>query len=183
VTNPLMASRIFHLGSVGFGLFGTFIAVGGIAGNYYSSRRKDPGPLEFIGWSGVFGVAECLAAVMPVAWAYDVIMVALGAATQLFAVSATVYVQQATPAAPRGPALAAYNAGFIGFVPAGAFVVAAIAATAGTRWALVGPGLAVVVGAIALAARARAAVPAEAAKATEGAAPADAATATPGPLP
>jgi len=68
-------------------------------------------------------------------------------------------------------------------VPAGAFVVAAIAATAGTRWALVGPGLAVVVGAIALAARARAAVPAEAAKATEGAAPADAATATPGPLP
>ena len=155
VTNPLMASRIFHLGSVGFGLFGTFIAVGGIAGNYYSSRRKDPGPLEFIGWSGVFGVAECLAAVMPVAWAYDVIMVALGAATQLFAVSATVYVQQATPAAQRGPALAADNAGFIGFVPAGAFVVAAIAATAGTRWALIGPGLAIVAGAVALAGRER----------------------------
>ena len=48
VTNPLMASRVFHLGSVGFGLFGTFMAVGGIAGNYYSSHRKDPGPLEFM---------------------------------------------------------------------------------------------------------------------------------------
>jgi hypothetical protein len=144
VTNPLMASRVFHLGSVGFGLFGTFMAVGGIVGNYYSSHRKDPGPLEFMAWSLVFGAAECLAAVVPVAWAYDVIMVALGAATQLFAASATVYVLQATPAAQRGPALSAYNAGFIGFVPAGAFVVAAIATFAGTRWALIGPGLAIV---------------------------------------
>jgi len=153
VTNPLMASQVFHLGAVGFGLFGTFMAVGGIAGNLYSSRREDPGPLEFVAWSGVFGVAECVAAVMPVAWAYDAIMVALGAATQLFAASATVYVMQATPAAQRGHALSAYNAGFIGFVPAGAFVVAAIAATAGTRWALIGPGLVIVASAIALAAR------------------------------
>ena len=71
VTNPLMASRVFHLGSVGFGLFGTFIAVGGIAGNFYSVRRRDPGPLEFLAWALVFGVAECLAAVMPAVWAYD----------------------------------------------------------------------------------------------------------------
>src|SRR6185437_623485 len=41
VTNPLMASRVFHLGAVGFGLFGTCMAVGGIAGTYYSSRRGD----------------------------------------------------------------------------------------------------------------------------------------------
>jgi MFS family permease len=70
-------------------------------------------------------------------------MVVIGAATQLFASSAIVYIQQATPAAQRGLALSAYNAGFIGFVPAGAFLVAAIASTAGTRWALIGPGLAI----------------------------------------
>ena len=144
VTNPLMASRVFHLGSVGFGLFGTFIAAGGIAGNFYSIRRRDPGPLEFLAWALVFGVAECLAAVMPAVWAYDVALVVLGAATQLFAVSATVYLQQATPPAQRGHALSAYNAGFVGFVPAGAFAVAAIASAAGTRWALIGPGLAIV---------------------------------------
>jgi MFS family permease len=100
-------------------------------------------------------------------------MIALGASAQLFAASATVYVMQATPAAQRGPALSAYNAGFIGFVPAGAFVVAAIATTAGTRWALIGPGLAIVIGAIAVAARTRAAVRTEAT--------ADAATAAHGP--
>jgi MFS family permease len=143
VTNPLMAGRVFHLGSVGFGLFGTFMAVGGIAGSYYSSRRRDPGHREFLAWSLVFGGTEALAALAPAAWAYDVAMVVLGAASQLFAVSATVYVQQATPAGQRGPALSAYNAGFIGFVPAGAFVVAAIASAAGTRWALAGPGLAI----------------------------------------
>jgi MFS family permease len=150
VTNPLMAARVFHLGSVGFGLFGTFMAAGGIAGSYYSSRRRDPGHREFLAWSLAFGVTEALAAVAPAAWAYGVAMVALGATSQLFAVSATVYVQQATPAGQRGPALSAYNAGFIGFVPAGAFVVAAIASAAGTRWALAGPGLAIAACAAAL---------------------------------
>ena len=143
VTNPLMADRVFRLGPVGFGLFGTFLAVGGIAGSYYSSRRPDPGHREFGAWALTFGLVECLAAIAPAAWTYDAAMVVLGAATQLFAVSTTVYVQQATPPAQRGHALSAYNAGFIGFVPAGAFLVAAIASAAGTRWALAGPGLAI----------------------------------------
>src|SRR5271156_4816496 len=43
VTNPLMADRVFRLGPVGFGLFGTVLAGGGVAGGYYSSRRPDPG--------------------------------------------------------------------------------------------------------------------------------------------
>jgi predicted MFS family arabinose efflux permease len=154
VTNPLMATRVFHLGPVGFGLFGTCMGVGGIAGNYYSSRRKDPSQREFLAWALVFGAAECLAAVMPAAWAYDVVMVVTGAATQLFASSAMVYVQQATSAAQRGLALSAFNAGFIGFVPAGAFAVAAIASVAGTRWALIGPGLAILACGTALTARA-----------------------------
>ena len=50
VTNPLMASRVFHLGAVGFGLFGTCMAVGGIAGNYYSSRRGIPARAS--SWAG-----------------------------------------------------------------------------------------------------------------------------------
>ena len=151
VTNPLMASRVFHLGSVGFGLFGTCTAGGGIAGTYYSSRRERPRPAGVHGWALVFGAAGGLAAGMPAAWAYDAAMVVVGAATQLFAASATVYIQQATPPAQRGLALSAYNAGFIGFVPAGAFAVAAIASAAGIRWALAGPALAVLGCAAALA--------------------------------
>src|SRR5579862_3736723 len=154
VTNPLMAARVFHLGSVGFGLFGTCTAVGGIAGSYYSSRRRDPGPREFMVWALVFGVAEGLAAAMPAAWAYDATMVVVGAATQLFAASAIVYMQQSSPTAQRAHALSAFNAAFIGFVPAGAFAVAAIASAAGTRWALAGPALAVAASAALLAYRA-----------------------------
>ncbi len=143
VTNPLMATHVFHLSSLGFGLFGTCMACGGIAGNVYSSRRKDPGTAEFLAWASLFGAAEVVAAVMPAAWAYDVAMVVTGAAVQLFAVSATVYVQQTTPPAQRGHALSAYNTGFMGFVPAGSFLVAGIAAIAGPRWALIGPGAAI----------------------------------------
>jgi MFS family permease len=153
VTNPLIATRVFGVGSAGFGLFGTCAAVGGIGGNYWSSHRKDPGPREFLVWAVIFGVAEGLAAVMPSVWLYDAAMAVTGATLQLFAVSATVYIQQATPAAQRGLALSAYNAGFIGFVPAGAFAVAAIASTAGVRWALIGPGLVIAICAAALLAR------------------------------
>ena len=139
VTNPLMATRVFHLGSLGFGLLGTFMAAGGIIGNIYSSRRQDPDYREFLTWAVMFGAAEAVAAAMPVVWAYDVLMIVIGAAIQLFAVSATVYVQKAAPEAQRGQALSAYNAGFMGFVPAGSFVVAGLAALIGTRWALIGP--------------------------------------------
>jgi MFS family permease len=149
VTNPLMATDVFHLGSLGFGLLGTLNAVGGIAGNFYSARRPDPGAGEFLAWAALFGFAETIAAFMPAAWAYGVLMIVIGAAIQLFAVSATVYVQKSVSDAQRGYALSAYNAGFMGFVPAGSFAVAGLAATAGTRWALIVPGAVILVCAIA----------------------------------
>jgi MFS family permease len=140
VTNPLMATTVFHLSSLGFGLLGTSMAAGGIVGNFYSARRRDPDVREFLGWAVLFSVAEAAAAVMPSAWAYGILLTIVGAAIQLFAVSATVYVQKAAPHAQRGHALSAYNAGFMGFVPAGSFVVAGLAAAIGPRWALLVPG-------------------------------------------
>jgi MFS family permease len=150
VTNPLMATAVFHLSPIGFGLLGTLMAAGGIAGNFYSSRRQDPHYLEFVAWAMLFGLAEVIAAVMPVAWAYAILMVAIGATIQLFAVSAIVYVQKNTPVTQRAQGLSAYNAGFMGFVPAGSFVVAGIAAHLGIRWALACPGMLIVVAAVAL---------------------------------
>jgi hypothetical protein len=144
VTNPLMATRVFHLSAEQFGILGTLMAVGGIAGSFYSSRRPDPRGAEFVTWTLVFGMAELVAAVMPVAWAYEAVMVVIGATITLFAITTTVFIRQVCPPAQLGPALSAYNAAFIGFVPAGALVVAAVATVAGTRWALFGPGLAVV---------------------------------------
>ena len=52
VTNPLMATRVLHLGPAGFGLLGTCLAVGGIAANLISARRRDPGQAEFLGLGG-----------------------------------------------------------------------------------------------------------------------------------
>lgn len=150
VTNPLMATRTFHLSSLGFGLLGTCMAVGGIGGSYYSSRRPDPSHSEFLLWAAIFGLVEALGALMPTAWTYDIAMILVGAAIQLFAVSSTVYVQKNAPASQRGHALSAYNAAFMGFVPAGSFAVAGIAAITGPRWALIGPGLIIAVCAVAV---------------------------------
>jgi predicted MFS family arabinose efflux permease len=144
VTNPLMATKVFHLSPEGFGVLGTMMAVGGIAGSYVSSRRADPSRAEFLLWALIFGTAECVAAVMPAPWEYDAVAVVIGGATTLFAISTTVYMRLAAPPAQLGQALSAYNAAFMGFVPAGAFAVAAVAGLAGTRWALIGPGLVIV---------------------------------------
>jgi hypothetical protein len=143
ITNPLIATKVFQLSPEAFGLLGTLMAVGGIAASYYSSRRQNPDSSEFVVWALVFGIAECLAAAMPSAWAYESLMTVIGATITLFAITATVFIRQAAPPSQLGQALSAYNAAFIGFVPAGAFVVAAMATLGGTRWALAGPGLAV----------------------------------------
>jgi MFS family permease len=162
VTNPLMATDVFGLGPVGYGLIGALLAVGGIAGSYWSSRRGDPGPREYLAWAGLFGAVEAGAALAPGVWAYGAAMVALGALLSLFTSSSLVFVQKSTPGAQRAYAVSAYNAAFIGFVPPGAFVVTAVAAAAGTRWALLGPGLAVAACAcVAAVVRARLTSPAE----------------------
>lgn len=141
VTNPLMATDIFHLTSVGFGLLGALLAAGGVAGNYYSSRRGDPSGHEFLVWAALFGVAEAAAAVMPYPWAYTGSMFAVGAFLGLFTSSALVFIQKQTPSTQRTHAVSAYNAAYIGFVPAGAFFVSGMASTAGIRWSILVPGL------------------------------------------
>ena len=40
VTNPLMATKVFHLGSLGFGLLGTLMAAGGSLAT--STQRAAP---------------------------------------------------------------------------------------------------------------------------------------------
>jgi Transmembrane secretion effector len=146
VTNPLMAADVYGLDSVGYGLLGAFMAIGGIAADYWSSRRGDPGLAEVVVWAAIFGAVEVAASVLPFAWAYDLAMVAIGGLLALFTTTCMVFIQQRAPVPQRGHAVSAYNAAFIGFVPAGAFLVAGIASTAGVRWALLGPGLAVLGG-------------------------------------
>ncbi len=75
VTNPLMATRVFTWDR-------SASACSGIVGNFYSSRRRDPDSREFLTWATLFGAAEAVAAVMPVAWAYDVLMVVTGGAVK-----------------------------------------------------------------------------------------------------
>jgi MFS family permease len=144
VTNPLMATKVFHLSSTGFGLLGTSIACGGIAGSYLSSRRGDPSRREFLTWAGMFGAVEILAAFAPTVWSYNIGMVLIGAATALFGSTAMVFIQKSTAEGERAYAVSAYNTAYMGFVPAGAFVIAGLSSFAGSRISLALPGFLVI---------------------------------------
>jgi MFS family permease len=141
ITNPLMATDVFHLSPTGFGLLGTCIACGGIAGSYISSRRADPSHREFLAWAGMFGIVELLVALASAAWAYDIGMVFIGAATALFGSTTMVFIQKSTAEDKRSHAVSAYNTAYMGFVPVGAFVIAGLSAFAGTRLSLALPGI------------------------------------------
>ncbi len=141
ITNPLMATDVFRLGAVGYGLFGTFLAGGAILGNLYSSRRKNATSQEFIKWTILFGAAEIAASAMPGPVGYDSCLIIVGAALSLFSSSALVFIQQTTPQRKRADAISAYNAAYMGFVPVGALVVGATASIAGSRWSIAGPGV------------------------------------------
>jgi hypothetical protein len=83
-----MATRVFHLGRPGSAC-SALSWPSGDRRELLLVRCGDPGRSEFLVWALVLGLAECLAAGMPAAWAYDLTMIVIGGATQLFAVSAT----------------------------------------------------------------------------------------------
>ena len=158
LTSSLMATQVFGKGAGEFGILGSTMAVGSLAGALMAARRVSI-PLRLLAFAATgFGLAEIIAGSLPSYLAFAIFSPVIGFCTITLLNSSNATIQLTSAPAMRGRAMALYMTVVQGGTPLGAPIIGWLGQEAGARWTLwVGGGL-VLVGvllAIALLARMR----------------------------
>ncbi|MBV1780591.1 MFS transporter [Paeniglutamicibacter sp. ABSL32-1] len=151
LTNAMMATDVFNVGAGEFGLLGTIMAVGTLAGALLAARRGRPRMRYLLGGAIGFGATALIASFMPSFLWYALMMVPVGLASLTFLNSANTMIQLSVDPAYRGRVLGLYVMVVQGGTPLGAPLVGWLGTEFGARWS-VGSGavLSLVAGLIAV---------------------------------
>jgi MFS family permease len=147
MTSALMATQVFHKGAGEYGLLGTTMAIGSLAGALLAARRVGrPRQRLLVGAALAFGVVEIFSGLMPSYASFALIspLIGLTALTMVTAANATVQLSVAPEM--RGRVMALYMMIFQGGTPLGAPIVGWVGHTLGARWTLLGGGAMTVAG-------------------------------------
>ena len=141
ITSALMATEEFGKGAGEFGVLGSVLAVGSLAGALLAARRTAP-RLRFVVLSGFgFSVVQVASGLMPTYYSYMAVLPLVGFAVLTMATTANALIQLTSTPVMRGRVAALYVMVFIGGVPIVAPVLGWVAETFGARVALVSTGL------------------------------------------
>jgi MFS family permease len=132
-----MAVSVFHLNARGFGLLTSAMAVGSVTGALLAARRERPRLAMIAASAGLFGTAYILAALMPGAILFGLMLTFVGLFSQTVTTSSMSLAQISTDQAMRGRVMALAMTLILGGQPLGAPLVGWIANMFGPRWALV----------------------------------------------
>lgn len=142
VTSALMATQTFGKGAGEFGILGSILAIGSLAGALLAAGRKRP-QLRFVVGAGlVFSAAQITSGLMPTYVTYAVILPLVGLSILTTVTTANALIQMTSAPSMRGRVVALYLMVFIGSAPLGSPLIGAIGEHIGARWALVISGLA-----------------------------------------
>ncbi len=142
MTTALMATGEFHKGAGEYGLLGSIMAVGSLAGALLAARRGRPRRLILVLAAASFALAEIVAGLMPTYWLFAAWLPVVGITALTMLNSLQTVVQLTVDADIRGRIMALYMMVFMGGTPFGAPVVGWIGETFGARWTLIGGGAA-----------------------------------------
>ena len=146
LTSSLMATEVFGKGAGEFGILGSSLAVGSLAGALLAARRVTiPLRLLVVAATG-FGVAEIIAGSLPSYLAFALFSPLIGFCTITLLNSSNATIQLTSDPAMRGRAMALYMTVVQGGTPIGAPVIGWIGEAAGARWTLWLGGVMVLVG-------------------------------------
>jgi MFS family permease len=141
ITSALMATDEFGKGASEYGVLGSALAVGSLAGSLLAARRAMP-RLRFIVLAGLsFAVVQVASGLMPTYYSYMAVLPLVGISILTMATTANAMIQMTSTPAMRGRMAALYLMVFIGSVPVAAPIIGWVAETLGARTALVGAGL------------------------------------------
>lgn len=147
MTSALMATEVFGKGAGEYGVLGSILAIGSLAGALLAARRERPRLRLLIVAVFGFAILEIVSGVMPGYLSFALVLPFLGlsAATMITAANATI--QLTSEPAMRGRVSALYLMVFMGGTPIGAPLIGWVGEMFGARWTLLGGGLATLLGA------------------------------------
>ena len=140
ITSALMATEEFGKGATEYGVLGSILAVGSLAGSLLAARRQVP-RLRFIVLAGLcFSVLQIASGLMPTYVTYAAVLPLVGLCVLTMATTANALIQLTSAPVMRGRVAALYLMVFIGSVPFGAPLTGWIGEEFGARAALVSTG-------------------------------------------
>ncbi|WP_041582809.1 MFS transporter [Xylanimonas cellulosilytica] len=137
LTSALMARVEFGLGAGEFGMLGSVLAVGSLAGAILAARRKEPPRVRLV-LGAAFGLAAALgvSALMPSYLTFLLLAAPIGFASLTMLTGANAALQTSVAPAMRGRVMALYMMVFLGGAPVGSPLVGWIGETFGPRVAI-----------------------------------------------
>ncbi|MBC7550284.1 MAG: MFS transporter [Cellulomonas sp.] len=136
LTSALMARTEFGMGAGEYGILGSIMAIGSLAGALLAARREQPRVRLVIGSAFAFGVADGIMALMPTYPTFAVACIPVGLASLTMMTAANATIQTTTDPSMRGRVMALYMIVFLGATPIGSPLVGWIGETYGPRWAI-----------------------------------------------
>jgi predicted MFS family arabinose efflux permease len=149
LTSALMATEVFGKGATEYGLLGTFMAVGSLAGALLAARRVRVRQRLIVLAALTFAAVEIVAGSMPTYVTFAMVTPLLGLSALTMITAANTFMQLNTDPGMRGRVMALYLMIFIGGTPLGAPFIGWIGEVAGARWTLWIGGLATAAGVLA----------------------------------
>lgn len=156
LTSAVMATQVFGKGAGEFGLLGSVLAIGSLAGALLAARRQVI-RLRLLVVAGLaFGTAEIVAGAAPSYLAFAVVAPFIGICSITLLNSSNATMQLESADHMRGRVMALYMTVVQGSTPLGSPIIGWIASHVGARWSLwVGGGLTILGVALAVALVAR----------------------------
>ncbi len=133
MTSALMATETFGKGPEAYGLLGTIMATGSLAGSLIAARRTRVRHRMIVGAALVFGAVEIVAAFAPTYTVYALLTPLLGLSALTMITSANAFVQLHTDPGMRGRVMALYMMIFMGGTPLGSPFIGWIGEEFGAR--------------------------------------------------
>jgi len=136
LTTALVATDVFGKGAGEFGLLGSMMAVGSLAGSLVAARRSKPRLRLVVGAALVFGAAELVLGFMPTYWTFALFLPVVGLCALTMITSANATIQLTVAPEMRGRVTALYLMIFMGGTPVGSPIIGWIGEQYGARWTL-----------------------------------------------
>jgi MFS family permease len=149
MTSALMATQVFHKGATEYGLLGSAMAVGSLAGALLAARRTRIRLRLVAGAALLFGTVEILAGLVPSYVTFMLVAPLLGFTALTMITAANTTMQLATAPQLRGRVMALYLMVFMGGTPLGSPFIGWIGEQFGARWTLIGGGGLTILGVLA----------------------------------